>query len=103
MGYAARGRCGHRIALIRRAGNDDAGDRDSVLIVRAYSIRVKITDIVPVNHGGGKVNCTINPVGQVYKQNIEFAFLDGAITADRGYSIKKTRRLQRAWTCFQRY
>ena len=30
-------------------------------------------------------------------------YLGGAITADREFSIKITRRLQRAWACFQRY
>ena len=35
VGYAVRGRCGHRIPIIRRAGEDDDGDRDCVLVVRA--------------------------------------------------------------------
>ena len=52
---------------------------------------------------GGKVVFTINAAGQVYKQTIEFVYLGGAITADRDLSIETTRRLQRAWTCFQRY
>ena len=30
-------------------------------------------------------------------------YLGGDITADRGLSIEITRRLQRAWACFQRY
>ena len=38
MGYAVRGRCGHRIAIIRMAGEDDS-DRDRVLVVRAYGLR----------------------------------------------------------------
>ena len=46
---------------------------------------------------------TINAAGQVYKQTIEFVYLDGAITADRDLSIEITRRIQRAWACFQRY
>ena len=53
--------------------------------------------------GGGKVSFTINAAGQVYKQAIEFVHLGGAITADRDLSIEITRRLQRAWACFQRY
>ena len=53
--------------------------------------------------GGGKVSFTMNAVGQVYKQTIEFVQLGGAITADRDLSIEITRRLQRAWACFQRY
>ena len=53
--------------------------------------------------GGGKGSFTINAAGQVYKQTIEFVYLDGAITAGRDLSIEITRRLQRAWTCFQRY
>ena len=52
--------------------------------------------------GGGKVSFTINAAGQVYKQTIEFVCLGRAITADRD-SIELTRRLQRAWTYFQRY
>ena len=46
---------------------------------------------------------TINAAGQVYKQTIEFAYLGGAITADRDLSIQITRRPQRAWAGFQRY
>ena len=50
-----------------------------------------------------KVFFTINAVGQVYKQTIEFVYLDGAITTDRDLSIELMRRLQRAWAYFQRY
>ena len=46
---------------------------------------------------------TINAAGQVYKQTIEFVYLGGVIIADRYLSIDITRRLQRAWACFQRY
>ena len=53
--------------------------------------------------GGGKVSFTINAASQVYKQTIEFVYLGGAITADRDLSLETTRRLQRAWACFQRY
>ena len=53
--------------------------------------------------GGWKVSFTINAAGQVYKQAIEFVYSGGAITADRDSSIGITRRLQRAWACFQRY
>ena len=53
--------------------------------------------------GGGKVSFTINAAGQVHKQTIESVYLGGAITADRDLSIEITRRLQRAWVCFQRY
>ena len=53
--------------------------------------------------GGGKASFTISAAGQVYKQTIEFVYLVGAITADRDLSIEITRRLQRAWACFQRY
>ena len=52
---------------------------------------------------GRKVSFTINAAGQVYKQTIEFVYWGGAITADRDLSIEITRRLQRAWACFQRY
>ena len=57
----------------------------------------------PQTKGGGKVSFTINAAGQVYKQAIEFVYLGGAINADRDLSIEITRRLQRAWACFQRY
>ena len=53
--------------------------------------------------GGGKLSFTINAAGQVYKQTIQFVYLGGAITAHRDLSIELTRRLQRAWACFQRY
>ena len=52
---------------------------------------------------GGKVSFTIIAAGQVYKQTIQFVYLGGAITADRDLTIEITRRLQRAWVCFQRY
>ena len=52
--------------------------------------------------GGGKVSFTINAASQVYNQTIECVYLGGAITADRDLSIDITRRLQRAWACFQR-
>ena len=62
------------------------------------------TDIMCLQtKGGGKVSFTINAAGQVYKQTIESVYLGGAITADRDLSIEITRRLQRAWACFQRY
>ena len=50
------------------------------------------------------MSITINAAGQVYKQTIQFVvYLGGAITADRDLCIEITRRLQRAWACFQRY
>ena len=103
MGYAVRGRCGYRIATIRRAGEDDDGDRDCALVVRVYGLRGEKGDNAPGNQGGGKVSFTINAAGQVYKQTIKFVYLGGAITADKDLSIEITRRLQRAWARFQRY
>ena len=88
MGHAVRGRCGHRIAITRRAGEDDDGDCDCVLVVRAYGIRGKNRDNVPGNQYGGTVSFTINAAGQVYKQTIEFVYLGGAITADRDLALK---------------
>ena len=52
---------------------------------------------------GGKLSFTVNAAGQVYKQTIQFVYFGGAIAADRDRSIEMTRRLQRAWACFQRY
>ena len=49
VGYAVRGRYGDRIAIIRRAGEDDDGNRDCALVVRAYSIGGKNKDNVPGN------------------------------------------------------
>ena len=46
---------------------------------------------------------TINAAGQVCKQTTEFVYLGGAISAHRELSDEITRRLQRAWACFQRY
>ena len=51
--------------------------------------------------GGGELSFTSNAVGQVYKQTIEFVYLEGPITAGRELSIEITRRLQRAWACFE--
>ena len=51
---------------------------------------------------GGKVSFTINAVGQVDKQKIEFMYVGGAITANGDLSTGILRRLQRAWACFQR-
>ena len=53
VGYAVHGRCGHRIAIIRRAGEDDDGDRDCVLVVRAYGLRGENRDYVPANQKAG--------------------------------------------------
>ena len=53
--------------------------------------------------GGGRVSFTINAAGRVYKQKTEFVYLGGAITADEDRGIEITRRLQKAWACFQRY
>ena len=36
--YAVCGQRGHRIAIFRRAGEDDDGDRDCVLVFRAYGL-----------------------------------------------------------------
>ena len=54
VGYAVRGQCGHRIAIIRRAGEDDDGDRDSALGVRAYGLRGENRDYVPANQRRGE-------------------------------------------------
>ena len=51
----------------------------------------------------GKVSFTINAARQLHKRTIGFVYLGGAITEDRNLSIELTRRLQRAWACFQRY
>ena len=34
---------------------------------------------------------------------IEFVYSDGAISENRDLSIEITRRIQKAWACFQRY
>ena len=52
---------------------------------------------------GGEVSFTITAAGQVYRRTINFVYLSGAISADRKLSVEITRRLQRAWACFQRY
>ena len=85
MGYAVvRGRCGHRIAIIRRAREDDDGDRDYVLGVFGLTVSEAETEIMCVQtKGGGKVLFSINAAGQIYKRTIEFVYLGGAITADR--------------------
>ena len=98
MGYAVRGRCGHRLII-----------RKMTVIVTACSAfgitvsEVKTKIMCLQTKGGEKVSYTINAAGQVYKQTLEFAQLGGAITTNRDVSIEITRRLQRAWACFQRY
>ena len=84
-----------------KAGEDDDGDRDYVLIVRAYSIRGNNRDDVRVNQrrGEGVLHHQCSRPGI---QTIEFVYFGGAITADRDLSIEITRRLQSAWACFQR-
>ena len=44
-----------------------------------------------------------NQCSQPSIQTTEFVYLGGATTADRDLSIEITRRLERAWACFQRY
>ena len=75
-----------------------------MLVVRAFTVSEAKTEIIRLQTKGGEnVSFTINAAGQVYKQTIEFVYSCGAITADRDLSIEITRRLQRAWACFQRY
>ena len=73
MGYVVRGRCGHRIAIIRRVREDDDGDRDCVLGVRVYSLRSQNGDHLHEDyygycgipqHGGGEA-VSPTPVGLV--------------------------------------
>ena len=92
VGYAVRGRCRHRIAIIRRAGEDDDGDRDCVPVVRAYGIRGENRDNVPGNQRRGE-GVLHNQCSRPGIQTIEFVYLGGAITADRDLSIAITRRL----------
>ena len=80
----------------------------AVIVTACSSFRLTVSEAKTVimcmqTEGGGKVSFTINAAGQVYKQTIEFVYLGGAITADRERCIEITRRLQRAWACFQRY
>ena len=103
MGYVVRGRCGRRVAIFRRAGKDDDGDRDCVLVVRAYGLQGENKDYVSANQrrGEGVLDNQCSRPG--IQTKIEFVYLSGAITADRDLGIEVTRRLQRAWACFQRY
>ena len=103
MGYAVRGRCGHRIAIISRAEEGDDGDRDCVLDVRAYDLRVENRDYVPANQrrGEGVVRDLCSQPG--IRKTIELVYWGGAITADRGLNFEISRHFQRTWACFQRY
>ena len=94
MGYAVRGRCGHRIAIIRRAGEDDDGDRDCVLGVRAYGPRGENRYYVPANQRRGK-GVVHNQCSRPDIQTIEVVYFGGAITADKDLRIEITRRVQR--------
>ena len=58
MRYIVRWRCGHRIAIIRRAGEDDDDDHDCVLGVRAYGLRGENRDRVPTEQSS--VDCVIH-------------------------------------------
>ena len=83
-------------------------ERMMTVIVTACSFGLTVseakTEIMCLEtKSGGKVSFKINVAGQVYKQTIQFVYLGGAFTADRDLSIEITRRLQRAWACFQRY
>ena len=102
MGYAVRGRCGQRIAIIRRVGENDDSDRDCGFVVRAYGLRGENRDYVPANQRRGNVSFTINATGQVFKQTIELCTWAG-LSRQTDLSIEIARRLQRAWACFQRY
>ena len=80
----------------------------TVIVTACSSFRLTIpeakTDIMCLEtKGRGKVSFIRNAAGQVFRQTVEFLHLGGAITADRALSIDITRRLQRAWACFQRY
>ena len=99
--YPVRGRRGHRIAIIRRAGEGDGGDRDCVLGVRAYGLRGENRDYVPATQkaGGRCFSPSMQPARYTNEQS-SFVYLGGAIIADIYLSIEITQRLQRAWTCF---
>ena len=77
--------------------------RDDLFSITGYALIVAVNIMCLQTKGVGKVSFTINAADQVYKQTIEFVYLGGGITPDRNLSIEITRRLQRAWACFQRY
>ena len=77
------------------------GDHDRMLVVQAYGLRSNNRIICLGTKDGGNASFTINAASQVYKQTTEFVYLVEATTADRDLSIEKTRRLERAWACFQ--
>ena len=80
---AVHSRCGHRIAIIRRAGEDDDGDRDCVLGVRAYyGLRGENRDIMCLQTKGGGESVVHNQCSRPGIQTIEFVYLGGAITAE---------------------
>ena len=54
-----------------------------MLGVGATVSEAKTEIMCPQTKDAGKVSFTINAAGQVYKQTIEFVYLDGAISADR--------------------
>ena len=63
-------RFGHRTTIIRRARQDDDGDRDYVLGVGVYGLR---------GQTGDHVSSTITAAGLVYKRTIMFVYLGGSI------------------------
>ena len=51
--------------------------------------------------GGGHVPFAVTAAVQVYKQTVEFVYLNGALSADWDLrSVDVTRRIHRAWSCF---
>ena len=87
----------------RKGWREYDGDHDCMLVVQAYGLRGNNRIICLGTTDGGDASLRINAASQAYKQTTEFMYLGEATTADRDVSIEITRRLARAWACFQWY
>ena len=80
----------------------------TVIVAACSAFGLTTSEVIPeimclLTKCGGKVSFAITAADQVYKQTIEFVYLGGAICWGGELSVDITRRLQRAWSCFQRY
>ena len=86
------------IAIIGRAGEDGNGDRDCVLVVRAYGLGGENGD----NTKRGK-RCVNNKCSRPRIQTNHRVCLLGNADTDLTIEIRRFVRLQRAWACFHRH
>ena len=57
---------------------------------------------MPANEIWRDVSFNVSAAARVHKLQVEFLYLDGAISVNRDFSVEVTRRLQTAWACLGR-